>query len=85
MVCLVLEVKPWSYSLILTCVGNKFIFQGLLLRFKVGLVLDGWLYPLKDEVMDPPQPIVFINTGNSKYIFFWLLPILSMGAEHLYN
>jgi len=33
-------------------------------RFKVGLVLDGWLYPLKNEIMNPPQPMIFINTES---------------------
>jgi len=31
-------------------------------RFQQGLVLDGWLFPLKDEELTPKQPIVFINT-----------------------
>ena len=33
-------------------------------RFKQGLVLDGWLFPLKDEEISPTQPIVFINTES---------------------
>ena len=35
-------------------------------RFKLGLVLDGWLFPLRDEDIaeDVTQPILFINTGN---------------------
>lgn len=33
-------------------------------RFHHGLVLDGWLFPLKDEVVTPEQPIVFINTES---------------------
>lgn len=33
-------------------------------RFKQGLVLDGWLYPMKDESVSPSQPIVFINTES---------------------
>jgi len=33
-------------------------------RFKQGLALDGWLFPLKDEVVSPTQPIVFINTES---------------------
>jgi len=33
-------------------------------RFKHGLVLDGWLFPLKDEEISPTQPIVFINTES---------------------
>jgi len=31
-------------------------------RFQQGLVLDGWLFPLRDEELTPKQPIVFINT-----------------------
>ncbi len=37
-------------------------------RFKVGLVLDAWLFSLKDEVLEPEQPIIFINTG---FIFYF--------------
>lgn len=33
-------------------------------RFKQGLVLDGWLFPLKDLEISPAQPIVFINTES---------------------
>jgi len=33
-------------------------------RFRLGLVLDGWLFPLRDENLEPPQPIVFINTES---------------------
>lgn len=33
-------------------------------RFHHGLVLDGWLFPLKDEEAAPSQPIVFINTES---------------------
>jgi len=33
-------------------------------RFQQGLVLDGWLFPLKDEELTPKQPIVFINTES---------------------
>lgn len=33
-------------------------------RFKQGLVLDGWLFPLKDDNLSPSQPIVFINTES---------------------
>jgi platelet-activating factor acetylhydrolase len=33
-------------------------------RFHHGLVLDGWLFPLKDEEVKPVQPIVFINTES---------------------
>jgi len=33
-------------------------------RFHHGLVLDGWLFPLKDESLKPNQPIVFINTES---------------------
>ena len=36
-------------------------------RFKMGIVLDGWLFPIRDEDLaaDVKQPIVFINTGNA--------------------
>eukprot|EP00092_Neocalanus_flemingeri_P017862 GFUD01019326.1.p1 GENE.GFUD01019326.1~~GFUD01019326.1.p1 ORF type:complete len:435 (+),score=115.81 GFUD01019326.1:86-1390(+) len=33
-------------------------------RFKQGLVLDGWLFPIRDEEISPTQPIVFINTES---------------------
>ena len=33
-------------------------------RFKVGVVLDGWLFPMKDEYPEPDQPITFINTES---------------------
>ena len=33
-------------------------------RFHHGLVLDGWLFPLKEEQINPAQPIVFINTES---------------------
>jgi len=33
-------------------------------RFHHGLALDSWLFPLKDEVALPKQPIVFINTES---------------------
>jgi len=33
-------------------------------RFKVGLVLDAWLFSLKDEALEPEQPIIFINTES---------------------
>ena len=34
-------------------------------RFKQGLVLDGWLFPLKEETeIAPMQPILFINTES---------------------
>merc|ERR1719450_1596188 len=33
-------------------------------RFHHGLALDSWLFPLKDEVSLPNQPIVFINTES---------------------
>ena len=38
-------------------------------RFKVGLVLDAWLFSLKDEALEPEQPIIFINTGFIFYFF----------------
>jgi hypothetical protein len=39
-------------------------------RFKVGIVLDGWLFPIKDEdiVKSVNQPVLFVNTG-SHYFF----------------
>ena len=33
-------------------------------RFKQGIVLDGWLFPMKDETLMMKQPIVFINTES---------------------
>jgi len=33
-------------------------------RFHHGLVLDGWLFPLRDEQLEPSQPIVFVNTES---------------------
>lgn len=35
-------------------------------RFKMGLVLDGWLFPIRDEELaaDVKQPVLFINTGH---------------------
>jgi hypothetical protein len=35
-------------------------------RFKLGVVLDGWLFPLRDEdvAQQVNQPIMFINTGK---------------------
>jgi len=33
-------------------------------RFKLGVVLDGWLFPMKEEKFVPKQPIVFINTES---------------------
>jgi len=33
-------------------------------RFQCGLVLDGWLFPLKDEEVTITQPLVFINTES---------------------
>jgi len=33
-------------------------------RFKRGIVLDSWLFPLRDEVFQPQQPLVFINTES---------------------
>jgi platelet-activating factor acetylhydrolase len=34
-------------------------------RFKLGLVLDAWLFPLRDEEITDAvtQPLLFINTG----------------------
>ena len=29
-----------------------------------GVVLDGWLFPMKDETVKPEQPILFINTES---------------------
>merc|ERR1711868_224885 len=33
-------------------------------RFKQGVVLDGWLFPMKDESLTPEQPIMFVNTES---------------------
>merc|ERR1712198_200166 len=33
-------------------------------RFKLGVVLDGWLFPMKDEKVSPKQPILFVNTES---------------------
>ena len=33
-------------------------------RFKLGLVLDGWMFPLQEEECHPAQPILFINTES---------------------
>ena len=33
-------------------------------RFKLGVVLDGWLFPMKDETVSPEQPIMFVNTES---------------------
>jgi len=33
-------------------------------RFKQGIVLDGWMFPLKDEKLSPGQPCVFINSES---------------------
>jgi len=33
-------------------------------RFKLGVVLDGWLFPMKDEKVFPKQPILFVNTES---------------------
>jgi hypothetical protein len=32
----------------------------------MGLVLDGWLFPIRDEDVaeNVKQPVLFINTGN---------------------
>jgi len=37
-------------------------------RFKVGIVLDGWLFPLRDDeevAKSVKQPLLFVNTGRS--------------------
>uniref|UniRef100_A0A1B6EWU8 1-alkyl-2-acetylglycerophosphocholine esterase n=1 Tax=Cuerna arida TaxID=1464854 RepID=A0A1B6EWU8_9HEMI len=31
-------------------------------RFKQGVILDGWMFPLKDEKLEVSQPLLFINT-----------------------
>lgn len=33
-------------------------------RFTQAVVLDGWLFPMKDETVNPEQPIMFINTES---------------------
>ena len=35
-------------------------------RFKLGIVLDGWFFPIRDEDLtdDVTQPILFVNTGK---------------------
>jgi len=33
-------------------------------RFQRGIVLDSWLFPIRDEVFQPRQPLVFINTES---------------------
>ena len=43
---------------------NLSIVSSALFRFKQGIVLDGWLYPMKDEKISMNQPIVFINTES---------------------
>ena len=43
---------------------NLSIVSFALFRFKQGIVLDGWLYPMKDEKISMNQPIVFINTES---------------------
>uniref|UniRef100_A0A1B6M453 1-alkyl-2-acetylglycerophosphocholine esterase n=1 Tax=Graphocephala atropunctata TaxID=36148 RepID=A0A1B6M453_9HEMI len=31
-------------------------------RFKQGVILDGWMFPLKEEKLEVPQPLLLINT-----------------------
>ncbi|XP_046687171.1 platelet-activating factor acetylhydrolase-like [Homalodisca vitripennis] len=31
-------------------------------RFKQGVILDGWMFPLKEEKLEVAQPLLFINT-----------------------
>ncbi|XKL62109.1 hypothetical protein PGB90_001942 [Kerria lacca] len=31
-------------------------------RFKIGVILDGWMFPLKGEQLEISQPMLFINT-----------------------
>jgi platelet-activating factor acetylhydrolase len=41
-------------------------------RFKMGMVLDGWLFPIKDEDLaeQVKQPVLFINTGSTFEVIF---------------
>jgi hypothetical protein len=37
-------------------------------RFKVGIVLDGWLFPIRDDeevAKSVKQPVLFVNTGEN--------------------
>jgi hypothetical protein len=38
----------------------------------MGLVLDGWLFPIKDEDLaeQVKQPVLFINTGSTFEVIF---------------
>jgi hypothetical protein len=47
-------------------------------RFKMGLVLDGWLFPIKDEDLaeQVKQPVLFINTGSTFEVIFLKLRLL---------
>jgi hypothetical protein len=62
------HAAPWRSSSRRLC-SSQPSTKTLLLdsRFKVGIVLDGWLYPIKDEkdLSDKVnQPIMFINTES---------------------
>ncbi len=46
-------------------------------RFKMGVALDAWLFPLRDfNVKDIKQPLMFISTGRTS-IFSTLTEIIS--------
>jgi hypothetical protein len=44
----------------------------------MGLVLDGWLFPIKDEDLaeQVKQPVLFINTGSTFEVIFLKLRLL---------
>ncbi|KAL1465269.1 hypothetical protein WDU94_004852 [Cyamophila willieti] len=31
-------------------------------RLKMGVILDGWMFPIKNEVLSIPQPLLFLNS-----------------------
>ena len=60
------------------CLGHSFGGATTLLtlskdsRFKVGIVLDGWLFPLRDDedvAKSAKQPVLFVNTGEIILLF----------------
>lgn len=67
--CYYFQIKVPSYSF---CPGHSFGGATTLYslakdpRFKLGVVLDGWLFPLRDEdvAQQINHPVMFINTGN---------------------
>lgn len=38
-------------------------------RFKVGIALDAWLFPLRDCQVQVDQPLLFISTGEDSSTF----------------